>query len=319
MEIRNTILAGLIVAGLGSAPPAQAIFVDNGVVGDGFWQVDVLAGGESRTGNLDPTGAQPTTDVIFDYFHYIDVGADGGGFRLSTTATLGPSGAGGTGGTVTSMGSFAGLNGTINWQASSTIGAGSDLYLTFLEFSSSQSFGNVRLIQYLDEDVLGVSDDRLIVVGTPGMDDFQLLTVDDDNNVGVSHAATYNTANGMTYIGWAADEFSDLRSAITGAGASYSIAGVVDTTSLTDLGVGGDARYPGLQAYGPEDITSAIAFDFDPDATFASVILSLGGSPSGTPTPPPEIPRGTVPEPTSVMLFLLGLAGVGFARQRARR
>ena len=34
---------------------AQAVLINNGVAGDGRWEVDVLAGGESRTGNLDPT------------------------------------------------------------------------------------------------------------------------------------------------------------------------------------------------------------------------------------------------------------------------
>lgn len=326
MKTPKNLLAGLFVAGMFATPSAHAILVDNGIAGDGFWEVDVENGGESREGNLDPAGTPDgeagDVDIIFDYFHYVDVDADGGGVRLSNTNVTSPAGGtSGTGGVVNSAGWFTGNNGMINWTSSSTIGAGSSLYLTTLEFSSSNPFGVVRLIQYLDEDVLGVSDDHLIVVGTPGLDDFQLLTVDDDNNVGVSHAATYNTATGMTYIGWAADKFSDLRSDITGAGgATYSVPGVVDTTSLPDLGVGGDARYPGLQAYGPADITSAIAFDFDPEAFFASVIFSLGGSPSGTPPPPPTETDGRVslPEPTTTALLTLGLVGLGWVRRRRR-
>jgi hypothetical protein len=58
--------AAICVAVSGGA--AQAVFIDNGFAGDGRWQVDVEGGGETRLGNLDPTGAQGLTDVIFDYF-----------------------------------------------------------------------------------------------------------------------------------------------------------------------------------------------------------------------------------------------------------
>jgi len=300
---------------LWSVAPAEAILIDNGIAGDGRWQINVLNGGETRTGSLDPTGGIGLTDVIFDYFHYVDVGADGGGVRLGGTTITSPASLGG-GGSVTSSGTFLGANGLISWRTDSSIAPGSSLYLTEFLFSSPFSFGNVRLIQYLDEDVLGFTDDHLIVLGTPGTDGFQLLTVDDSDNVGVSHAATYSSAVGMSYTGWAADEFSDLRSDITGPGALYSIAGIVDTTSLPVI-VGGDGRYPGSPAYGPEDITSAIAFDFDPNATYASVIFSLGGSPSGIPPPPPGGGSNVIPEPASMMLLGSGLLGmIGFRRKQ---
>lgn len=303
------------------ATTAEAVFIDNGVMGDGRWQVDALAGGESRTGNLDPTGSPGgitgTTEIIFDYFHYVDVGANGGGVQLgNTTVTSGPTLTGPN--QVTSTGSFAGANGTIEWTAVSSIAPGSTLYLTSLSFSSTMPLGTLRVIQYLDEDVVNVSDDHLVVIGTPGGADFQLLTIDDDLPIGVSHAAGYTTATNMTYIGWAADEFSDLRSAITGSGAAYSIPGVVDTTDLPPIT---DSRFPGNPAFGPEDITSAIAFDVDPNATFASVLFSLGGSPTGAPPPPPPPPpNGQVPEPGTLTLLALGLGGFAWlGRGRTRR
>jgi len=254
--------------------PAIAIVIDNGVSGDGCWEVDVLDAGNSEDGAIDPTGPTGLINVIYEFYTYADPGADGSAMNLDTNVTT-PAFLSGSN-EVTSEGNFAGPNGTINWTSVGSILPGSLIYNVTLSFTSSQPFGTVRVINYLDEDVLGSGDDVLVVFGTPGADDFQLLTVDQNNDVGVAQAAGYSSATWMTYIGWAADEFSDLRSAITGAGASYSIAGVIDTVDLPPYS---DPRYPANDAYGPEDITTALAFDLDPTATSATVIFSLGGSP----------------------------------------
>ncbi len=305
-----------LALGLGAfAGSAQAILIDNGITGDGFWQVDVQNGGESRNGNLDPTGSPDgitgATDVIYDYFHYVDVGADGGAVQLGNTTVTTAAHLSGNN-QVTSAGSFAGQNGTIFWTSVSSIAAGSPLYQTTLSFSSANPFGVVRLSQYLDEDVMGVNNDNLVVIGTPGASDFQLLTIDGTYSVGVSHSAGYASALGASYIGWAADQYSALGNAITGAGAAYSIAGVVNTGNLPPIS---DPRFPGNPVYGPNDITSAIAFDLNPLSTSASITFALGGLPSGE-VPPSVDP---LPEPASFSLFGLGLAALGFVRRKQRK
>ena len=281
---------------------AMGVTIDNGIAGDGRWQVNALAGGETFDGRIDPTGATGITNVVWNYGHYVDVGADGAGVNLGLTTIVTPAALTGPG-EVTSTGYFLGGNATINWSADSTIAPGSPIYQTTLTFDSAQPFGTVRVIQYLDEDVFS-SSNNLIVVGTPGAADFQLLTVDDFENVGVAQAAGYLTATGATYIGWHGATWPSLIIDIVGGGTTYSIPGIVTLNPIVDL------RYPGLPAYGTQDIGTAIAFDLNPNATQAVLQFALGGSPSGAPVPDP-----TVPEPGSVAI-LTGIAAAALLRRR---
>ncbi len=301
---RKRVAAYIVATGftLGCTQALAQITINNGITGDGAWEVETDDAGDSRNATIDPTGALGPTEVIYDFFTYIDVGSDGSAVRLSSSVTS-PAASSGTN-EVTSSGSFAGPNGAVNWTAVASIAPGSPIYNVALTFTSSAAFGNIQVINYFDEDVLGSSDDVLVVVGTPGGADFQLLTVDATEDVGVSHAAGATAATGMSYNGWAADEYDDLQLAITGAGATYSVTGVIDTVSLPPYA---DARFPANDAYGPEDITNAYAFTLNPAATSASVVFSLGGSPDATPPPiEPPTPSGpAAPIPT------LGPIGLG--------
>ncbi len=260
---------------------ATPITIDNKIAGDGRFSVAVDTGGSSVTGEIDPNGAPPKRDVFYAYDHYVDVGAPGGAFKLQNTTITTQPFLSGTG-QVTSAGEFQGENGKIQWTAVSTIVEGDDVYFTKLIFRSAQPFGRVRLIQYFDEDVDGYNDDQLVVVGTPGASDFQLLTVDAAENVGVAQGAYFSESVRMNYLGWAADKYPELQTRIqsTTTPQTFSVSGVIDTT---DLPPKSDSRYPGLPVYGTADITSGLAFQLQPDATFASATLYVGSSRDGQP------------------------------------
>lgn len=296
---------------------ATSVTIDNGVSGDGAWLVDVEAGGDTSFGELDSVGFGPE-NLIFDFFTYVDDNADGSFEPLSVTTIASPPTLTGTG-EVTSSGSFTGPNGTINWTAVATIPQGETTYEVVITFDSASAFGDVRVINYFDQDIFGVSDDVLILLGTPGQADFQMLTLDNTDDVGIGHFADYFPGPDATYVGFAADEFSDLRSAIAAGSAGFSTNGVIDTTSLPPMT---DARFPDADAFGPEDITGAYAFDLNPASSQATVAFALGGSISGDPVGPGPVPgpdAGSTPIPTlsnigilvlGVMLLAVGAFGI---------
>ncbi len=312
--MRNYLLTVLALGGL--SLPLGAITISNGVSGDGAWSVDALAGGETRSGIVNPTGSQGANNVVFDYFHYVIV--NGVGTQLGSTNVTTAANLSGTN-QVTSSGSFQGQNGVINWTAVSSIAAGSPIYQTRITFNSAGAFGIARLVQYLDEDVLGAANDQLVVVGNSGAAGFQLLTVDTVANFGVSQSAGFTSATGMSYAGWAARNYNSMKPAIANNTQGFSTAG-----TITGLNSTTDARYPGLPIYTGSDIVTALAFDLNPNATSASIVLSLGGSVSGdavaTPdpvTPAPSDPAG-VPEPSTAVTLALGFSVLAF-RMRGRR
>lgn len=294
---------------------AGPITIDNGVIGDGAWAVEVGPGGDTGFGELDSVGFEPE-NLIFEFLTYVDDGSDGTFEPLSTTSISSPPTMTGTG-EVTSSGSFTGPNGTINWTAVGTIPQGEAIYEVVITFDSASAFGNVRVINYFDQDVLGFVDDVLILLGTPGDADFQMLTLDNTDNVGIGHFADYFPGSDATYLGFAADEFSDLRTLIEGGLAMFSVNGEIDTSSLPPIT---DSRFPGADAYGPADITGAYAFDLNSNSTQATLAFSLGGSISGDPVGPgQDVDPISVPTMSAIGIAVLTLAlvliaGFGFRR-----
>jgi hypothetical protein len=290
-----------------SVSSVSAAVIDNDLTSGtvGYLSVDVDTGGQTTLLNAtldgEVSGVQ-TDNIVFEYSSYVDVGAAGGGVKLSGTA---PASVGDD--AVSSSGSFTGDSGnTINWTVTSSIPNGGSLMTNVFEFTAATgSLGAIRLFQYLDEDVFGVSDDVFFTRGTGVSGDLELFTVDDDEKVGLSHGGAYSVAQGLInseFAGWAANVFDSMRPAITGTGQAVSLTGI--------NAIGSSYQDPQLGlVYGPVDVVSVLAWDVDPEANTATIITTLGGVATIE-----DIEEA--PIPPAALLFATGLSAFAF---RARR
>ncbi len=95
--------------------------------------------------------------------------------------------------------------------------------------------------------------------------------------MGIAHASDYFGASNASYVGWAASDYPELQSEITGAGAQYTNSGVINPLNFPPVS---DPRFPFSIAYGPADPTAAFAFDINPNATTARMVFLLDGEPT---------------------------------------
>ena len=272
---------------------ASARVIDNDIpVGTiGHFSVDVRGGGQSGFSNsfdaeitADGQETSPITDLdlISDYFSYVDVGS--GGFLISSSRDAASAGPDAT----TSSGSFTGSNGNIiDWTVTSSIpDLGLLMTSTFIFTARTDVLGNIRFYQYLDEDVIGLTNDIFFTLGTAASLDLQLFTVDNIEVFGVSHGGAYSKDQGLInaiFAGWAADKYRGIafgmKPDIVAGTQSVSLTGVINNLpGFTHPIVG--------SAFGPADIVSVLAWDVDPNATTATIITTLGGV-----TEPPEPPK----------------------------
>ena len=226
-------------------------------------------------------------DLILDFLNYVDIGPNGGAIDLSTTTIVTPP-------TliapdlVISEGTFAGANGDINWRVETSIANGSTRLNNTLILNSTTPLGALRFINYLDQDILAANDDLLYQTGSPGQTNFRLLTLDNAQRIGFAQGGAYFPGTGLvnaTYDGFTADKAPDLNAVITGAGTTYSPTGNVDATDLpafVDPALG--------SVRGLNNVTSAMAWTVDPDATTARItsFLELVRRPPATAGTPGE-------------------------------
>jgi hypothetical protein len=265
-----------------ASPPADATIIDNDVPEGvlGHWSVDVASGGETTSATITAERLTAkdlrTTNVVFLYASYVDVGKPGAAMRLAGTApVVDPADPD----RVSSTGSFTGANGNpILWEVSTSVADGSPLAVNVIRFTAQDgALGDLRFLQYLDEDVDGADDDVFLARGSVAGRDLQLFTLDSQEVFGVSHSGALSAGAGPAgglvnarFAGWAADVFDMITERLLGAGQAVSLDGVIMTLTPT--------MHPVLgQVYGPADIVSVLAWDVDPTAASATIITTLGG------------------------------------------
>jgi len=234
----------------------------------GYFAVNVGPGGTPSGSAVTALGRSGRTfvgqDFIFRYDIFVDVGASGQAFRLGQTEiTLAPTLV--ATGVVASAGRFEGERGVVDWRVESSFDGGGDRFVNRVSLQSANPFGALRVIAYLDEDVLDAGGDILSLVGSPGAPDFRAFTLDDAERIGFAQSGVLVPGAGLvnaTYDGWAADRFPILADRIVESGASYTVAGSIDLDQLpavTDPDLG--------TVFGPADVTTAFAWTVSPDAT----------------------------------------------------
>ena len=211
-------------------------------------------------------------DYIFAYSTFVTTAT--GVERLSDTTITQPATLVGDD-VVESRGTFAGPNGVVSWIATSSFEDGVSRLVTTLDLDSGQAtLGNIQVVSYLDEDVEGISDDILVTTGVPGAEGFRAFTLDGVRRIGFSQGGYY-TEDGInlvnaSYAGWAADQFPELENAIDAGTQTFSIAGEID---FDDLPASADPVFG--QQYGPNDVTTAFAWDTDAISNTARVTTFL--------------------------------------------
>src|SRR5439155_14029195 len=99
------------------------------------------------------------------------------------------------------------------------------------------------------------------------------FTLDGPERIGFSQGGVYTAATGLvnaTYDGFAADSYSNLLTAITGGGTTYTPAGNINTARLVPF------NDPTLgNVYGLADVTTAFAWSVDPNATTSTITSFL--------------------------------------------
>ena len=244
------------------------IIISNGVPEGtiGYYAVDIGDGARSNNGWIGAGTNIGDVEFIFEYSPYYSISGDNG--TLFTGAPIEISS-----NTLETTGKISGQNGIINYRCVSYIPPGEMLLIQTWTFSSSNAFGDVRFMQYLDEDVFSVNDDVLIPLGSYFQGNLELYTVDGPTRVGTFQSVSTNDERNVAWVGWSADKFPLLKTAIQTATVIFDLDGYIETNNLPPL--------PGTspQEYGPNDVTSAVAYDLTSNATRAILTVVLGGTP----------------------------------------
>jgi hypothetical protein len=305
--LKQYLLGSSVAAIILASGSANAIVIDNGVPSGtlGSFRADVIGGGQTRAANITALRADTnelyTGDVVYDYFTYLKIGNQG--IQLPTFGESSDNG------NVSSSGTVTGSNGNvIDWSVISSIAPNSAVLTNTFQFSSTSALGDLSLLQYLDEDVDGSSNDVFFTRGSIATNNLQLFTIDNTEGFGISHSGAFTNAQGLvnaSFSGWAVDNYDDMSARLENGTQNISASGVFEVGPVLTSN-----PYVGA-VYGPIDIVSVMGWTVDPNSNSATIITTLGGVPDITYVP-------QVPIPAAVWLFGSALAGLSITGRRRK-
>lgn len=264
----------------------NGLLIDNDVATTTNGHFAYQVGAAGSDGGITAATAQGTSgqfvaqDFIFDHYPvvYVGSGATPTVVNLPATVTVGPTLV--SPDVVVSEGQFTRQGAAdVHWIATTTIGNGSTRLATTFDFSTvdGSPLGDIRLISYLDQDVAGLFDDLLYIEGSPGAADFRLATLDNTERIGFSQGGIYTAGPGLqnaTYVGFMADQYSDLQNLINAGNANaFAITPSGTNIDLVDLPLTPDPVLGNI--YGLNDITTALAWQVDPAASTSQMTTFL--------------------------------------------
>ncbi|MCA9214497.1 MAG: pre-peptidase C-terminal domain-containing protein, partial [Planctomycetales bacterium] len=215
-------------------------------------------------------------NLITQLTNYVDIGGNGNAFNLAgTNITLAPTLLADD--AVVSEGFFNVGNAPnlvrVNWRVETSIEDGETTIENKVSFSTEESsdrLGNIRLINYLDQNVAGAGGDILVRQGTANTNEFRAFVFDDVERIGFGHGGAVDAAGGLVnarFRGWAADIAGILLGNILGPGTAYGANGAVNTVNLPAIN---DDEFTTVN--GPGDVATAFAWDVVASATQATMV-----------------------------------------------
>jgi len=292
----------------------------------GAFAVDVGDGGDiTSTGASSFTFAGQVTDpytsnTIYQYSTYVAPGGKGGAFDLSATTITQPATL--VNGQVVSKGYFTGETGQqINWVATDSLtqSNGNTQLVDQIIFGTvgSLGLGPLSVIQYLDEDTTSAVNTDLLIPRNVGTNNLLLFTMSDTEQVGLGQGGYLQRGLALQnadFLGWAADSYPNLQNDITGPGVKYKINGTINSKNLPGTF---NSQLQQL-VYGPNDVSTALAWSVDPAARSAIITPYLQDIPTPLALPyiSTTLPNLSVGQPFSTTLSSAGPAatlGYGLA------
>jgi len=245
-----------------------SVTIDNGLApaDPGYFAVGVGPGGESGVSSLGGV------NTLFDYEGYFHADADlGAGGSVHDFDALGTEPVLIGNAAVSTVTMFPDSGGRVDVDVRAEIAPASLRMVTSYVFTASggADLRDASFFQYLDSDIESISDDVLQVTGSIAGNSLALTTIDTPTLLPQAQRIG-QPLSGALVTGFAADQYSSLRSNITSGLLNPPPTGEINTDNLP-LGT-----FPGIgSAYGPEDVTSAIEYGFT-NAEYAIIRVTLG-------------------------------------------